>query len=77
MGKRPVWLRQALEAGKTLDDFLISKAPGTRSTRSSSRPKRAGKQPVQSKSAPNKRSTAKKTVAKKRAKVAGGASTTD
>lgn len=69
MGKRPAWLRQAIDAGKTLEDFLITKAASARSTRSSTSPSRSPKRAAQPKAAPNKRGTAKKAVARKRAKA--------
>ncbi len=76
MGKRPAWLREAIDAGKTLEDFLIAKVASTRSTRSSSSPAKGRKQAVQPKPVPNKRGAAKKVVTKKRAKVAGRAAAT-
>jgi DNA-binding protein H-NS len=64
-GKRPDWLRQALEAGKSLDDFLVggegaaAPAPAGRKRAAAAKPagakRRAGAKTAARKSAPRKR----------------------
>lgn len=77
MGKRPDWLRQALEAGKSLEDFLVARGKSTGPSVSSGanaagRTKRnatAGGRP-----APKKRASAKRATRKPRASEAASAS---
>jgi DNA-binding protein H-NS len=73
MGKRPDWLRQALESGKTLDDFLVGKtvrkAPAKKVSRkkSSVKAQPAGKAKTSSgtRAATKKKPAAKKTASRK------------
>lgn len=63
MGKRPEWIRQALAAGKALEEFLIGKvdAPAkAKPAKSTARPK------AKAKVAPTPKPAAKKPAAKKR-----------
>lgn len=78
MGKRPDWLRQALEAGKALEDFLIGKSAKP-ATKKASRKKAVAKSAATKKTvaaakkpaAAKKSQAAKKTVSRKpRAKPA-------
>jgi DNA-binding protein H-NS len=43
-GPRPRWLREALAAGRPLEDFLVSAAPG-KAVRSANKPARAQRRP--------------------------------
>lgn len=67
MGPRPAWLRQALEAGKALEDFLIGKQAKSAPAKKSPRKKAAAKAAPakKAKAAVKKPVAAKKTVAKK------------
>lgn len=38
MGKRPMWLRSALEEGKSLDNFLVAKASNVKAPRAAKGP---------------------------------------
>jgi len=71
-GKRPEWLRQALAAGRALEEFLIVKAAEPAAKQRAPR-KKAGVA-AKPKAAPKKRAAAKKAVARKpRAKAAAAA----
>ncbi|MDR7267829.1 DNA-binding protein H-NS [Pelomonas saccharophila] len=73
MGKRPEWLRQALEAGKALEEFLIGgdKRKAATSTRASKPAVKATRKPVAAvKAAAKKRTSATKTARKPRKTVA-------
>lgn len=75
IGKRPEWLRQALDAGKALEEFLVAKAavPATK-TRVARKKTRAAAAPAQPKPAAKKRTVTKKAVFRKpRAKKAATA----
>lgn len=64
MGKRPDWLRQALAAGKSLEDFLITAGkPKAASATGQAKPARTSKRQA----APSGRVTPRKTTAVKRA----------
>lgn len=68
-GKRPEWLRQALAAGRALEEFLVQKAAEPAAKKRTPR-KKAGAA-AKPKAAPKKRAAARKTVARKaRAKPA-------
>lgn len=72
MGKRPDWLRQALEAGKALEDFLIGKPAKAAPAKKAARKRAAAK------SAPAKRVNAvpkKRTAAPAKAAAKAGAKT--
>jgi len=72
MGKRPEWIRQALAAGKALEDFLIAKATAPAS-RKAKAPKAAApaKTKAKTKPAARKRAAAKPAAPRKpRTKVA-------
>lgn len=76
MGKRPAWIREALEAGKALEDFLVGAiAKPTKAAKASRKkaaaaknaapaPKRAAKKPTRA--APTKKAAAPKRAAAKR-----------
>lgn len=77
MGKRPDWVRQALDAGKALEDFLIGKPgkPGKAAPAKKSASKKPSTKPVPArkpvsaaskKGVPAKRVAAKKATAPKR-----------
>lgn len=71
-GKRPEWLRQALAAGRALEEFLIAKATEPAAKQRAPRKKAAAA--AKPKAAPKKRAAAKKTTARKaRAKAAPAA----
>jgi DNA-binding protein H-NS len=68
IGPRPAWLRQALEAGKALEDFLIGKPGKTGVVKKAPRTKVAAKAPSAKKAkavASKPTAAAKKTSAKK------------
>jgi DNA-binding protein H-NS len=60
MGKRPVWIREALEAGRSLEEFLVGAAP---------KPAQAAK-PARKKAAAAKKATPARKPAKKSAPAA-------
>lgn len=69
MGKRPEWLRQALEAGKALEEFLVggSGAKPSSTTKAARRPvKRTGKAAPAATVPSKKREVAKKAPGRKR-----------
>lgn len=71
VGKRPDWLRQALEAGNALEEFLVGqpKAPAKKAARKKAVKKvTPAKSPAakKSKTTPTKRAAPKKTVAAKK-----------
>lgn len=73
MGKRPGWLRQALEAGKALEEFLVGsakpkKAAATRAAKPVTKGKR--KAAITLSAVTRKRTAAKKPAAKPRAAAA-------
>ena len=78
MGKRPEWLRQALDAGKALEEFLVggagAKAPSAKKV--AKRPSKAKAKPAPAAAAASKkRAVAKKAPGRKpRAKPAASAS---
>ncbi|MBI3346957.1 MAG: H-NS histone family protein [Burkholderiales bacterium] len=78
MGKRPDWLRQALEAGKALEEFLVGGAGAKTAspTKAAKRPAKAKSKPAPAATAPSKkRAVAKKASGRKpRAKPAASAS---
>ena len=68
MGKRPEWLRQALEAGKVLEEFLVGGANAKTSSpaKVAKRPAKAKAKPAPAATAPSKkRAVAKKTLGRK------------
>lgn len=70
MGKRPQWLRQALEAGGTLEDFLVGgtkakAAAGARSTQSATKAKHRSTAGGGTKAVAKNRPAAKKSAARK------------
>jgi DNA-binding protein H-NS len=67
MGKRPEWLRQALEAGKALEEFLVGgrKPKAATAARASKPATKAKRKPAAGGSAAAKKSTAAKKVARK------------
>jgi DNA-binding protein H-NS len=76
MGKRPDWLRQALEAGKALEEFLIGagKPKATTSTRASKPAAKAKRKPAAAvKVAAKKRAPATKSARKPRKAAASAA----
>ncbi len=68
MGKRPQWIREALEAGKSLDDFLVT---GKKTTAAKARPSMKAVTPKKTKAArkvaPKNRPTAKNAASVKAA----------
>lgn len=62
MGKRPVWIHEALAAGKVLEDLLVGGAAATSKKAVVKKAPPAAKAPVKAKPAP-----VRKTAAKKRA----------
>jgi DNA-binding protein H-NS len=60
MGKRPAWIREALEAGRSLDEFLVGAAPKATKAVKAAKP---GRKPAAKKAAP---AAAPKKVATKR-----------
>lgn len=65
MGKRPTWLKEALEAGAKLEDFLVAKAQANRA-----KPLRAAKAPAKKTSAARKTAAVKPVAKKRRTKPA-------
>lgn len=67
MGKRPQWIRAALEAGKSLDDFLVAgkKVAATKTAPTNVKGAPAKKAKVAKKAAPAKQVAAKKAAAAK------------
>jgi DNA-binding protein H-NS len=71
-GKRPDWLRQALAAGRALEEFLVVKSTEPAAKKRAPRKKAAAA--AKPKAAPKKRAAARKTAARKtRAKPAPAA----
>ncbi|PZP26551.1 MAG: hypothetical protein DI603_23400 [Roseateles depolymerans] len=68
MGKRPTWLKEALEAGAKLEDFLVANAPATRA-----KPVRAAKAPAKKAAAARKTASGKPAAKKRRTKPAKAA----
>ncbi|MFG6433588.1 H-NS family nucleoid-associated regulatory protein [Roseateles sp. LYH14W] len=60
MGKRPAWIREALEAGRSLEEFLVGAAPKAAKAAKAAKP---GRKPAAKKAAP---AAAQKKVAAKR-----------
>lgn len=79
MGKRPEWIRQALAAGKALEDFLIAKATAPAASKAKSTkvaaPKEAKAKPAAARKPAAKKRAAAKPAAKRkpRTKVAEAA----
>jgi hypothetical protein len=75
MGKRPDWLRRALEAGRALEDFLVA-APKSKESIPAMAPKRAPKPKAgaAAETTPTKKRAAGKkvTASKRRAKPVAG-----
>jgi DNA-binding protein H-NS len=77
MGKRPEWLRQALQAGKALEEFLVGggKPKAATAARASKPATKAKRKPASGGRAPAKKSAvAKKATRKPRAAAAAPAS---
>ncbi len=65
MGKRPEWLRQALEAGKALEEFLVGGAKPKPNSRAATRAAKPAS-PVKRKPAAGSQAAAKKRTAAKK-----------
>ena len=63
MGKRPAWLKEALAAGKLLEEFLIGKAAAPTTTKAALTTTRAKRKPARELKAPAKKRAAVKTAA--------------
>jgi DNA-binding protein H-NS len=77
MGKRPEWLRQALEAGKALEEFLVGggKRKASTAARASNPATKAKRKPAAgARAAAKKSTTAKKAARKPRAEATAPAS---
>ena len=76
MGKRPAWIREALEAGRSLEEFLVGAAPKAAKPANAAKP---GRKPAAKKAAaaaaPKK--VAAKRPARKKATVAAAATTAE